>query len=85
MKERTFPKVLAMAFTWITLVYDLFGIFGYLAYGDETKDIITLNLPKNWTAIAVQVICTNLLALLIVLLVCSCTCSHLLFRHKFRA
>ncbi|WRX25215.1 Amino acid transporter [Theobroma cacao] len=56
MKERrTFPKVLAMAFTWITLVYVLFGIFGYMAYGDETKDIITLNLPKNWTAIAVQI------------------------------
>lgn len=57
MKERgTFPKVLAMAITWITLVYVLFGVFGYMAYGDDTKDIITLNLPKNWTAIAVQVI-----------------------------
>ncbi|KAL4272333.1 hypothetical protein GQ457_13G011900 [Hibiscus cannabinus] len=56
MKERkTFPKVLGMAFAWITLVYVLFGTFGYMAYGDETKDIITLNLPKNWTAIAVQI------------------------------
>ncbi|XWS66526.1 hypothetical protein CRYUN_Cryun05aG0207100 [Craigia yunnanensis] len=56
MKERrAFPKVLAMAFIWITLVYVLFGIFGYMAHGDETKDIITLNLPKNWTAIAVQI------------------------------
>lgn len=56
MKERgTFPKVLAMAITWITLVYVLFGVFGYMAYGDDTKDIITLNLPKNWTAIAVQI------------------------------
>ncbi|OMO51890.1 Amino acid transporter, transmembrane [Corchorus capsularis] len=56
MKEpRTFPKVLAMAFTWITLVYVSFGIFGYMAYGDETKDIITLNLPNDWTAIAVQI------------------------------
>ncbi|XVE75810.1 hypothetical protein DITRI_Ditri12bG0122100 [Diplodiscus trichospermus] len=56
MKERrTFPKVLAVAFTWITLVYVLFGIFGYMAYGDETKDIVTLNLPKNWTATAVQI------------------------------
>ncbi|MBA0706681.1 hypothetical protein Golax_018777 [Gossypium laxum] len=56
MKERnTFPKVLGMAFTWITLMYVLFGSFGYLAYGDETKDIITLNLPNNWTATAVQI------------------------------
>ncbi|XVF76016.1 hypothetical protein PTKIN_Ptkin13bG0233800 [Pterospermum kingtungense] len=56
MKERrTFPKVLAVAFTWITLVYVLFGVFGYMAYGDDTKDIITLNLPNNWTAIAVQI------------------------------
>ncbi|KAE8704617.1 Amino acid transporter ANT1 [Hibiscus syriacus] len=56
MRERKkFPKVLGMAFTWITLVYVLFGIFGYMAYGDETKDIITLNLPNNWTAIAVQI------------------------------
>ncbi|KAK8280070.1 hypothetical protein V6Z12_D09G152100 [Gossypium hirsutum] len=54
-ERRTFPKVLAMSFTWITLVYILFGIFGYMAYGDETKDIITLNLPKDWTAIAVQI------------------------------
>ncbi|KAK8663184.1 hypothetical protein V6N13_025064 [Hibiscus sabdariffa] len=54
MKERnTFPKVLGMAFRWITLVYVLFGIFGYMACGDETKDIITLNLPENWTAVPV--------------------------------
>ncbi|MBA0581332.1 hypothetical protein Gorai_023513 [Gossypium raimondii] len=60
MKERnTFPKVLGMAFTWITLMYVLFGSFGYLAYGDETKDIITLNLPNNWTATAVQKLNNN--------------------------
>ncbi|XP_039016055.1 amino acid transporter ANT1-like [Hibiscus syriacus] len=56
MRERkAFPKVLAISFAWITLVYILFGTFGYMAYGDDTKDIITLNLPKNWTAIAVQI------------------------------
>lgn len=29
-----------------------------MAYGDETKDIITLNLPNNWSTIAVQVMCS---------------------------
>ncbi|KAK8490969.1 hypothetical protein V6N11_041878 [Hibiscus sabdariffa] len=66
MKERnTFPKVLGMAFTWITLVYVLFGNFGYMAYGDETKDIITLNLPENWIAIAVHIgLCLGLVFML---------------------
>ncbi|XP_030531809.1 amino acid transporter ANT1 [Rhodamnia argentea] len=56
MKERrTFQKVLGKALTGIILVYVLFGFFGYMAYGDETKDIITLNLPRAWTTVAVQI------------------------------
>lgn len=56
MKERrTFPKLLGLAFAGITLVYILFGFFGYMAYGEDTKDIVTLNLPRGWTAITVQV------------------------------
>ncbi|XP_039042244.1 amino acid transporter ANT1-like isoform X2 [Hibiscus syriacus] len=56
MRERkTFPKVLAISFAWIIVVYILFGTFGYIAYGDDTKDVITLNLPNDWTAIAVQI------------------------------
>lgn len=35
----------SMAFT--TVVYSLFSFFGYLKYGNETKDSITLNLPEN--------------------------------------
>ncbi|KAK8554098.1 hypothetical protein V6N13_073014 [Hibiscus sabdariffa] len=54
-ESRTFPKVLAISFAWITVVYILFGTFGYIAFGDDTKDIITLNLPNDWTAIAVQI------------------------------
>jgi proton-coupled amino acid transporter len=58
MKDKcTFPKLLAKAFTGITLLYFLFGFFGYMAYGEQTKDIITLNLPHNWWTIAVQVMC----------------------------
>ncbi|KAK4799188.1 hypothetical protein SAY86_024553 [Trapa natans] len=56
MKERrTFPKLLAVAFSAITLVYILFGFFGYMAYGEDTKDIVTLNLPRDWTATAIQI------------------------------
>ncbi|KAJ0987152.1 hypothetical protein J5N97_005508 [Dioscorea zingiberensis] len=53
--RRQFRWVLSLAFTGITVAYILFGIFGYLAYGEDTKDIITLNLPKNWSAVAVKV------------------------------
>jgi len=56
MAERgKFRRVLSWAFLGITLAYVCFGIFGYLAYGDETKDIITLNLPNNWSATAIKV------------------------------
>jgi proton-coupled amino acid transporter len=59
MKERGgFASLLAKAFSGITLLYVLFGFSGYMAYGDETKDIITLNLPNNWSTIAVQVMCS---------------------------
>lgn len=56
MAERgKFHRVLSWAFLGITSAYVCFGIFGYLAYGDETRDIITLNLPHNWSATAVKV------------------------------
>ncbi|KAF5750622.1 aromatic and neutral transporter 1 family protein [Tripterygium wilfordii] len=54
-KKGAFSTLLAKVFTGITLVYVLFGFCGYMAYGDETKDIITLNLPRSWSAIAVQI------------------------------
>ncbi|KAF2289573.1 hypothetical protein GH714_037225 [Hevea brasiliensis] len=56
MRERgRFPNLLAKAFTGITLAYVFFGFSGYMAYGDQTRDIITLNLPHNWSTIAVQI------------------------------
>ncbi|CAH8359920.1 unnamed protein product [Eruca vesicaria subsp. sativa] len=62
MREReAFPKLLGKVLAGITFVYMLFGFCGYMAYGDETKDIITLNLPNNWSAIAVQIgLCVGL-------------------------
>lgn len=56
MKERQrFPLVLSLAIMGITTVYLCFGLLGYLAYGEETRDIITLNLPKDWSSVAVKV------------------------------
>jgi len=31
----------------VTALYISFGVSGYLSYGEETKDIITLNLPHG--------------------------------------
>ncbi|KAL5984730.1 hypothetical protein ACLOJK_041352 [Asimina triloba] len=53
-ERRRFRKVLALSFLAITSLYLCFGAAGYLAYGDKTRDIITLNLPSDWSAIAVK-------------------------------
>ncbi|OVA10749.1 Amino acid transporter [Macleaya cordata] len=54
-EKKRFRWVLGQAFVGITLVYVCFGLFGYLAYGDETRDIVTLNLPNDWSATAVKI------------------------------
>ncbi|XP_009379682.2 amino acid transporter ANT1 [Pyrus x bretschneideri] len=60
--KSTFPRLLAQAFTGITLVYCLFGFAGYMAYGDQTLEIVTLNLPHNWSAMVVQIgLCLGLI------------------------
>ncbi|XP_020210826.1 amino acid transporter ANT1 [Cajanus cajan] len=60
-ERRKFPRLLAQTFGGITLVYILFGFCGYMAYGEETRDIVTLNLPRNWSSLAVQVgLCVGL-------------------------
>lgn len=50
-----FRGVLFRALAGVTLVYVGFGVCGYLAYGEDTLDIITLNLPHNWSTAAVKV------------------------------
>ncbi|XP_038883891.1 amino acid transporter ANT1 isoform X2 [Benincasa hispida] len=59
--KAAFPKVLGQALVGITIVYVLFGFSGYMAYGDDTRDIITLNLPDTWSTKVVQVgLCVGL-------------------------
>ncbi|XP_066333719.1 amino acid transporter ANT1-like [Miscanthus floridulus] len=58
-----FRSVLLQAIAGVTAVYVCFGACGYLAYGDATKDIITLNLPSTWSTTAVKVVLCIALAL----------------------
>lgn len=55
-EKAKFPRLLAQTFSGITLVYILFGFCGYMAYGDETRDIVILNLPRTWIFFAVKAI-----------------------------
>lgn len=55
-KRRKFPFVLLQAFIGIVILYICFGAFGYMAFLEETREIITLNLPSNWSAVSVKVI-----------------------------
>jgi solute carrier family 36 (proton-coupled amino acid transporter) len=63
-ERRKFRSVLSQAVAAIIAVYVCFGVCGYLAYGEATKDIITLNLPNNWSSAAVKVSAVLLICLL---------------------
>lgn len=56
-----FGKVLAWCMTFIALMFGAFGVLGYFAFGDQTKDIITTNLGRGLLSTLVQVgLCINL-------------------------
>jgi len=42
-----FPRLLAFALGSITLLYVIFGSFGYASFGENTAKIITLNMPSG--------------------------------------
>ncbi|XP_017133923.1 proton-coupled amino acid transporter-like protein pathetic [Drosophila elegans] len=49
--------VLSQGMSGVTLIYMLLGFLGYLHYGNDTKQSITLNLPiEEWPAQAVKVL-----------------------------
>ncbi|XP_042508820.1 amino acid transporter AVT3C-like [Macadamia integrifolia] len=59
-KEK-FGRVLGLSMIFISLMYILFGVLGYFAFGDETKDIITTNLGYGLLSNLVQLgLCINL-------------------------
>lgn len=57
-----FAGILAAAMCFITFLYTIFGLLGYLAYGEYTKDIVTLNLGNSWQTVIVKLcLCTGLI------------------------
>eukprot|EP00891_Asterochloris_glomerata_P007096 jgi/Astpho2/7096/Aster-01925 len=57
MKEREhFGPVLSGTIALITAIFLGFGAIGYAAFGDDTKDIITLNLPADWSTTLVKIL-----------------------------
>ncbi|PWA48294.1 transmembrane amino acid transporter family protein [Artemisia annua] len=60
-KKEKFGSVLGITISFIALMFASFGVFGYFAFGDETKDIITTNLGEGWLSGVVQLgLCFNL-------------------------
>lgn len=45
-KDR-FQPILVATVALVTCLYGTFGMCGYLAFGDDTKDVITLNMPGS--------------------------------------
>ncbi|KAG2244187.1 hypothetical protein Bca52824_093975 [Brassica carinata] len=62
MKDKDkFGKVLALGMGFISFIYIAFGFLGYLAFGDDTMDIITANLGAGLISTIVQLgLCINL-------------------------
>lgn len=67
---RRFALMYACALSFVSLSNIMIGLFGYLAFGEETRDVILLNLPRGIAiqivqlAFLVAVFCTFPLALL---------------------
>lgn len=56
-----FGMTLGLSMFLITLMYDLFGVLGYFAFGEDTRDIITMNLGSGLVTNTVQIgLCINL-------------------------
>lgn len=59
-KEK-FGKVLGLCMAFISVLYGGFGVLGYFAFGEATKDIITTNLGPGLVSNLVQFgLCVNL-------------------------
>jgi proton-coupled amino acid transporter len=54
-QPQKFARILALDFAAITALYVTFGFIGYWAFGDETQDIITLNLPHDVSTVLVKI------------------------------
>ncbi|CAL9044941.1 amino acid transporter AVT3B-like [Musa acuminata AAA Group] len=56
-----FGRTLGLSMAFIALLYGLFGVLGYAAFGEETRDIITTNLGVGALSLLIQLgLCINL-------------------------
>ncbi|CAK9137037.1 unnamed protein product [Ilex paraguariensis] len=62
MKQKNkFGKILGLSMAFISLMYGGFGVLGYFAFGEDTKDIITTNFGHGFVSVLVQIgLCINL-------------------------
>lgn len=59
--KNKFGRILSITVAFIALMFVSFGVLGYFAFGDETRDIITTNLGQGWLSGMVQLgLCLNL-------------------------
>lgn len=59
--KKKFGGVLAWAMMFIATMYSFFGVLGYFAFGEQTRDIITANMGKGVLSSLVQLgLCINL-------------------------
>ncbi|CAG9466814.1 unnamed protein product [Pedinophyceae sp. YPF-701] len=59
--RKNFPKVLGVGMTFVTALYIGFALAGYLAFGDATEEIVTLNLKQGLVTESVKVcLCVGL-------------------------
>ncbi|XP_068645967.1 amino acid transporter AVT3B-like [Aristolochia californica] len=59
--KNKFGKTLGLSMGFIALMYGIFGVLGYMAFGEETNDIITTNLGRGIVSGLVQIgLCINL-------------------------
>eukprot|EP00980_Cylindrotheca_fusiformis_P031051 scaffold25748_cov220-Cylindrotheca_fusiformis.AAC.1 len=52
--QAQFPTLFLGSITVISIFMAIFGAAGYIAFGNQTKEAITLNMPQNWTAAFVK-------------------------------
>lgn len=50
-----FRSTLSIGFGTITMIFLVFGATGYIAFGEETQEVITYNLPNDWSTQSVKI------------------------------
>ncbi|XP_071703689.1 amino acid transporter AVT3B-like [Rutidosis leptorrhynchoides] len=59
--KKKFGSILYWAMMFIATMYGLFGVLGYFAFGENTRDIVTANMGKGLLSCLVQLgLCVNL-------------------------